>query len=87
MKNIKFKVTASKKLKCDYCKKKVAGKEGYIAIKPPKSHYYGYITYGYITPTICWKCFIEFLKEMKEGRENREELFQKSVKRCILKKL
>jgi len=84
IKNIKFKVTASKKLKCHYCKKDLYGEEGFIHIKHKVDS--GWDN-GVNHTRICWNCLRNFLKEAEEERIYRKANFQELVKKNILRHL
>ena len=84
IKNIKFKVTASKKLKCNKCKKNLYGEEGFIHIKQEGD--YGFYQ-SVDNVRICWNCVVEFLKEAEEERIYGKANFQELVKRNIVRHL
>ena len=84
IKNIKFKVTASKKLKCHNCKKDLYGENGFIQIKQEGD--YGYYQ-NVCDVRICWNCLTNFLKEAEEERIYRKANFQELVKRNIIRHL
>ena len=78
---IKFKVTASKKLKCMKCRKYLYGDEGFVDVT----------SYNYWRnqehSRICWNCFVKSSKEIVEDRENRKERFVELVKKNIIRHL
>lgn len=78
---IKFKVTASKKLKCMKCKKYLYGEEGFVDVTG-----YNYWR-NQEHSRICWNCFTGSLEEMKEDRKNKKERFVELVKRNIVRHL
>lgn len=84
IKSIKFKVTASKKLKCHKCKKELYGEEGFM-------HIYQKGDYGFYQSVdnvrICWNCLMNFLKEAEEDRLYRTANFQELVKKNIIRHL
>ena len=83
IKDIQFKVSASRKLLCNLCKKSVFGEEGFVRIK------YNQITcWGNKSDTIlCWKCLSSSLMHIEEDRKNRIENFNKLLKKQIVRKL
>jgi len=84
IKNIKFKITASKKWKCHYCKKGLYGDNGFM-------HFICEGDYGYYQNVdnirICWNCLMNFLEEAKNERGDRKERFQELVKKNIIRHL
>ena len=83
-KGIKFKVTASKKLKCNICGKNLYGKNGFvdIALKGSNEDFY-----TNIHKRICIDCFNKIMKQVEQDRENKEEKFNKLLRRNILRNL
>ena len=84
IKNIKFKVTASKQLKCHNCKKDLYGENGFIHIKHEVDSGWGN---GLKHTRICWNCLTNFLKEAEEERMYRKANFQELVKQNIIRHL
>ncbi len=78
---IKFKVTASKKFKCNKCRKYLYGEDGFIDIQ------YLNLYRDEQHRRICWNCFVKSSKEFDESRENREERFLELVKKNIVRHL
>ncbi len=81
---IDYKITTTDKLKCHRCKKAIDGKEGYIKITTKRER--GYNQFGGTDGMlrICWGCFEKSLKDIFKNRENREENYNKLLKRRIL---
>ena len=84
IKNIKFKVTASRKLKCHFCKKDLYGEEGFIHIEH-KVDFGG--DNGLTHTRICWNCLMNFLKKAEKDRADKKEMFAKLVKKNIIRHL
>lgn len=82
--SMQFKVTTSRWI-CHKCKKPVRGENGFIYIKCVKD--FGYYPNYISNIRICWNCLIEFLKESKEDRKNREDKYLELAKKAIIRKL
>lgn len=84
IKYIKFKVTTSKLLKCDNCKNKLKGEDGFVHIVGKVGRgFFG----GFENIRICWDCFLNLLNEFEEGRKNRVENYKLLIKKAILRGL
>jgi len=77
IKNIKFKLTTSKKKKCSMCKKKLNGEDGFIEFR------YEY-EFGKEKEKICWSCFEKILKEINNDRKERKKKYEELIKKRIL---
>ena len=84
IKLIKFKVTTGK-LKCNKCKKRLKGVDGFIHIVCEVDS--GIFNSGMSNIRICWDCFINILKEVNKDRKNRKIRYRELVKRAILRNL
>ena len=84
IREIAFKVTTTDKLACHKCKSIIDGKEGYIRIFVERER--GYNPFGGKDGVfrICWNCFKISSGEIMKDRENREETYERILKRRIL---
>jgi len=81
---MQFKITASRKWKCNKCKKPVYGENGFIHIRCVRD--FGYYS-GSNDMRICWNCIGNLLKECEEDRKYRQSKYLELTKRAIVRKL
>ena len=84
IKQIAFRLTTSK-LKCNNCKKRLIGDEGFVHIECEDDG--GVYNYGLNNIRICWDCFSSFLKEFEEDRKGRKEKYLELTKKAIIRNL
>ena len=84
---IKFKVTASKDLKCDKCGKNLYGKAGFVEIKLGKGKYDSIFTPEVKIKKVCLSCFEEMVGKVELERMKGGKRFNKLLKINILRNL